>query len=500
MDKQARLIGLILALGGLLVTVDTTVVLVAVPAIVADFNASVASVQWATTGYLLGVVAVIPLAAWASRRFGARRVFVTALGVFTTASVLAGLSWNVASLTTFRVLQGLGGGLLIPLGHAIGLRTVAREARGRMMSILGLPVLIGPVLGPPLAGALIDSASWRWVFLINVPVGLAGIILCLRFVPRQPVDPAARGRVDVLGLVLLSGGASLLVLSCTKFAESGVLDPIYAALGLAAIGMLAGFVVHALRSDDPLVDLRLLRHGQLGTGLAVVTTFGAAYFGASSILPVFVQSVRGDSAGLAGMIAIPQALAVGLTMQVATRLVDRVDPHRIVTCGVTLGLLGVAGLFFTTTADAPYGAIVCFAVVLSIGSGATILPTMTLALRDLEGDDTARGTTLVGTAQHLASALGSAGVAAALTISIRTRAPSVSNDPGGRDGVGAMLELDADQRGHLLPELAQAVGAAYLLPVALAAMSAFIALSCMRSTQKRAHDSSTETEIESTRP
>jgi len=191
MDPRARSIGLVLALGGLLATIDMTVALVAVPAIVADLQSTLPAVQWVTTGYLLGVVGVIPAAGWAANRFGPRRVYVTGLVVFTLASVLAGLAWDATSLTAFRVLQGLGGGLLNPVGQAIGLRSVPQHQRGRLMSLLGLPVLIGPVLGPPLAGWLVDSAGWRWVFLINVPLAAVTVLLALTSTPRlRPRSPA----------------------------------------------------------------------------------------------------------------------------------------------------------------------------------------------------------------------------------------------------------------------------------------------------------------------
>jgi EmrB/QacA subfamily drug resistance transporter len=215
MDPRARRTGLVLALGGLLATIDMTVALVAVPAIVADLQSTLPAVQWVTTGYLLGVVAVIPAAGWAANRFGPRRVYVTGLAVFTVASVLAGLAWDATSLTAFRVLQGLGGGLLNPVGQAIGLRSVPPDQRGRLMSLLGLPVLIGPVLGPLLAGWLVDSAGWRWVFLINVPVGAAAIALCLRLVPRHEPDPSTPG-IDWIGLTQLSTGAVLTVLGCAR--------------------------------------------------------------------------------------------------------------------------------------------------------------------------------------------------------------------------------------------------------------------------------------------
>ena len=476
MNPRARVIGLVLALGGLMVTIDTTVTLVAVPAIVADLDSTLPAVQWVTTGYLLGVVAVTPLAGWAANRYGARRVYLAALGAFTVASALAGLAWDAGSLTAFRILQGLGGGLLNPVGQAIGLRAVPREARGRLMSLLGLPLVIGSVLGPPLAGWLVDAASWRWVFLLNVPIGAAAILLCLRVLPSQRADRAGSSTpaaIDWIGLGQLSGGAVLLVLGCTLVGESG--SPTWPVAGALVLGLvlMVAFVARALRVAAPLVDLHLLRHRPLAAGLVVLACFGAAYFGALSILPIFVQGVRGDTAALAGAITIPMALAVGLTLQVATRSVDRIPARRIVLTGVSLGLLGALALLAATTTNAPYPLIALAATVLGVGSGATLMPTMTVAVRDLEDADTARGTTLLALVQQIASAVGVAAVATTLTVLVSTRVPELAAT--GQGGLAGMLALDPATRADFGPQLADAVGSTYAVAAASVALSALAA-------------------------
>jgi hypothetical protein len=250
------------------------------------------------------------------------------------------------------------------------------------------------------------------------------------------------------------------------------LRPIVASIGLGAL-LLGSFCVRALGGADPLLDLRLLRHPPFAAGLAVLVTFGAGYFGAFSILPIFVQGVRGDPAALAGAIGIPQALAVGLTMQVATRLVDRVPPQRIVLTGVLLGVTGTAGLLAATASDAGYPLIITAAVVLGIGSGATILPTMTVALRELEGSQTARGTTLVALAQQLAAALGAAAVATSVALLVPARVPGLAET--GDDGLAGMLALDPAARRELGAALAGAVGSAYTIPLVLIALSVAVA-------------------------
>nr|WP_269151236.1 DHA2 family efflux MFS transporter permease subunit [Spelaeicoccus albus] len=462
-----------MALGGLLVVLDTTVTIVAIPRIVAEFQTTLPTAQWITTGYLLAIVAVIPTAGWAANRFGARRVYLLALTVFTLASLGSVFSWDIGSLIAFRIIQGLGGGLLNPVGQAIGLRTVSRQRRGRMMALLGLPVVIGPVLGPPLSGWLIDAASWRWIFAINIPIGIAAIILCRAVVPRQQTEPTAR--LDLPGLILLPTGAVLLVLAGTMVGQDGTLTPTIGATLLAATALLVGFVRRALSTRHPLLDLRLLRYRPLAAGSGVLFCFGAAYFGGMSILPIVVQGVRGDSALTAGLLVIPQAIATGLTLQIATRAVDRISPRQIVLIGVTLGLLGSVLLLLAVTTDMSYPMLAGAAVVVGIGAGATLQPAMTFATRDLEGTQTPNGTTLLALLQQLASALGVAVVGAALTVNANNNVVALHDG-----GLEAMLNLSNSVRDRTEGALAKAVGTTYDLVATFMLIALCVAVLALR--------------------
>jgi MFS family permease len=524
LDRRVRAIGLALALGGLMVVIDMTVTAVAVPAIVSGLDASLPAAQWATAGYLLGLVAVIPLAGWLSTRYGARRVYLAALLVFTAFSALTGLAWDVTSLAVFRVLQGLGGGLLNPVGQAIGLRAAPREARGRLMSLLVLPLVIGPVLGPLLAGWLIDTASWRWVFLLNIPLGLLATLVCLRVLPPDAASPPAAGapaagapaagtpavrtpegrpagrrilvgwlsplsrrpgdrgesQPDWGGLVLLSGGAVTAVFGATMLDQTAGFT---GGLALILLGsaMLGGFVWRSRRAADPIVDLRLLRHRPVRAGAGVLVLFAAAYFGSMAVLPLFIQGVRGDPASMVGVIGLPQAITVGLVAQVATRLVDRIPARRIVLTGTALGTLGGAMLLVTVGMDAGYPWIMAATALLSAGSGATLMPTMTVALRDLDHAETPRGTTLLALVVQLSNAL--AGALTAITLSVLVTAAM----PGPDRGVPAMLGLGDAAREALRPDLAVAVAGAYLVPVLLLAASWLVAYRALRPPGEHGH-------------
>lgn len=456
-----RTLATVLVLGGLLVVLDTTVTIVAIPELVEELDSTLPVVQWVTGGYVLALVAVLPAAAWLMLRFGTRTTYLTALVVFVAASVLAGLAWDVGSLIGFRVVQGLGGGLLGPVGMAIALRAAPRDRRGRMMSLLGLPVVIGPVLGLPLSGLLLDTASWRWIFWVVVPFGLVALLLGARAIPaddpRRPVP-----QLDRAGLALLPAGAVLVVLGLTLVGESGRLDPAAGAALAGGTALGAAFVVRALRIRAPLLDLRLLRQRSFAVGCATLFCFGAAYFGAMAVPAVFVQGVRGDPAVLAGVLGIPQALATGLTLQVATRLVDRVPARRVVLFGITTALVGTAAVAATIALNGPYPVLAAAGVVLGAGSGATIMPTMTVALRDLNDADSPGGAALMGLVQQFATAVGGAVTAGLLVLSITAAAPEL-----GGGGVGAMLAVDDATRARLEGELATATAWPYSVPLVL---------------------------------
>src|SRR5436305_9804115 len=205
--RDILVLGGVIVLGAIMSILDATIVNVAVPTLGRRFGASISSIQWVVTAYLLAFATVIPLSGWASRRFGATRVWIAALAVFMAGSVLAGSSWSLGTLVLFRVVQGAGGGLIMPVGQAILARAAGPERMGRVMSIVGIPMLLAPVFGPVLGGVLVDDASWRWIFFVNLPVGALALVLALRLLPPTPPQPAHR--LDLRGLALLRPGLAL---------------------------------------------------------------------------------------------------------------------------------------------------------------------------------------------------------------------------------------------------------------------------------------------------
>ncbi|MEV5598313.1 DHA2 family efflux MFS transporter permease subunit [Streptomyces sp. NPDC052496] len=462
----------VVVLGSLMTVLDTTVVNVALNRLSADFHAPLAAIQWVATGYTLALATVIPVTAWAVGRFGTKRLYMVAIALFALGSALAGLAWNVESLIAFRVLQGLAGGMVQPVGMTIVLQASDPARRGRMMSVLGLPVLIGPLVGPVLGGYLVDEVSWRWIFLINIPVGALAFVLAGRIFRR---DAPGRGpRLDIPGLLTLSPGLAALLYGLShgaeqrSFTSAGALVPT-----LAGAALIAAFVVRALTAESPLIDLRLLRTRPFGPAAATLALFVCGYFGSMLLLPLYYQVVRGQSATGAGLLGIPQVLATGITMQFTGRLVDRIPAGRLVPAGVVLAAAGF--LTFTTqvAADTPYWVLAGALAVMGVGVGTTMMPTMATATRGIDHARLPVASTTLSIIPQLAGSVGAALLSVLLANAMSSRLPATSGAGGGLESVHG---LPADAVRALAPRLADAFQHTYVWAVALVALALVPAL------------------------
>lgn len=469
-DRQASRTAAVLVLGAVLVVLDTTVMNVAIGPLSRSMDASLPVIQWVATGYPLAMAAVMPVQAWAVGRLGGPRVYYVALGLFVTGSLLAGMAWNVEALIGARVVQGFGGGLVMPTVMTIALRAARPERRGRVMAILGIPVLIGPVLGPVLGGWAIDALSWRWIFFVNLPLGLMAVLVARRVLPREAPNPTRR--MDAVGLLLLSPGLALLVYGQAAIGESGnLLAP--RVLGAVALGttLIIGFVLRSRNSSTALVDLDVLRVRAMAAGAGVVALFAAAYFGSMFLAPLYYQVVRGESATVAGLLLIPQALATGLTMQVAGRLIDRVPARRVIAAGLVLASVGFIAFTTQVSAETPYWVLVLALSVAGVGVGATLMPTITTATRGLVDADVPSGTTLLNVINQVAVSFGFAMTSVLLATHLSGKVPQLT---GGH--VGDAYALPAQELAVLAPGLAASVEATFVLPVVLTLGALAVAL------------------------
>ncbi|TQK68889.1 MULTISPECIES: DHA2 family efflux MFS transporter permease subunit [unclassified Nocardioides] len=405
----------VVVLGSIMAILDTTVVNVALPTFMAEFRVNTYStVAWTITGYTLALAAVIPATGWAADRFGTKRLYLTALALFTLGSVLCATAWSIETLILFRVLQGLGGGMLMPLGMTIMTKAAGPHRIGRLMAILGIPMLLGPILGPIIGGWLIDSASWHWIFLINLPLGIAALIYGVLALPADNPEPSET--FDVVGMALMSPGLALFLYGVSSIPGEGTVAATKVLVpGLAGLALMVGFVAWAFRPEHPLLDLRLFKDRNLTVATIVMFLFAGSFFGALLLVPTYFQEIRGESVLKAGLLVAPQGLGAMLTMPIAGALADKIPVGRIVPFGFAGIIIGVGGLAFSTDPSTSYAQIIAFLFVMGLGMGGTMMPVFTSALKTLRDHQVARGSTLINVLQQVAASVGVAVMSVVLT-------------------------------------------------------------------------------------
>jgi EmrB/QacA subfamily drug resistance transporter len=395
---------------------DITVVSVAQRTFIVQFGSTQAVVGWTMIGYTLALATVIPVTGWAADRFGTKRLFMGSVLAFTLGSLLCAFAANILQLIVFRVIQGIGGGMLFPLSFMILTREAGPGRLGRLMSILSIPMLLAPIGGPILGGWLIGTASWRWIFLINLPIGLATIVLAAIVFGRD--HPARSETFDIIGALLLSPGLSTFLFAVSSIpgrgtvADRHVLIP--AAVGLALI---AAFVVHALhRADHPLIDLRLFGNRVLTQANVTMLVFVAAFFGAGMLLPSYFQQVLHQTPMQAGVHMIPQGLGAMLTMRLAGPLVDRQGPGKIVLVGIALITVGLSTFAFGVARQAAYlPTLLVGLAIMGLGMGCTMISLSVASVQALAPHEIARGTTLISVSQQVGGSVGTALMSTILT-------------------------------------------------------------------------------------
>ncbi|MFJ4654090.1 DHA2 family efflux MFS transporter permease subunit [Nocardia sp. NPDC088792] len=445
LDARVFKIAGVVVLGAIMSILDVTVVTVAIPKFQQEFSTTYAIAAWSMTGYTLALATVIPLTGWAADRFGTKRLYMMALVFFVLGSVLCSTAWNIESLIGFRVIQGLGGGMLMPLGMTIMTHAAGPARIGRVMAVLGVPMLLGPICGPILGGWLIDSFSWHWIFLINVPIGIIALILAFVVFPRDNPEPSQS--FDFVGMLLVSPGLAAFLYGVSSIPGEGTVASakvlIPAGVGLVLI---VAFIFHALRTEHPLIDLHLFQNKSLRYAVLTMTLFAMAFFGSGLLLPSYLQQVRGESTLMAGLLIAPQGLGAMLTMPVAGRLVDKIGPGKIVLTGIVIMCAGLSVLT-QVGAHTSYALILGALFVMGLGMGCTMMPTMTAAIQTLTYAQVARGSTLMNIVNQTAGSIGTATISVVLT-SLLNRGPA---------GPGGHSLANTATASHFSPEIAKLV-------------------------------------------
>ena len=418
-----KIVGVVL-LGSFTTLLDTTIVSVAMETLATRFNTSLASIQWVSTAYLLALSAVIPLTGWAAQRFGTKTMWMVSLALFSGGSLLCGLAWSATSLIVFRVLQGLGGGMIMPLGQTLLVHAAGPKRLGRVITLISIPAQLSPILGPVLGGVLVDGPGWPWLFLINVPLCLLALGMSVGALPK---DTPERGRsLDLIGLALLSPGLAVLVYGLSGVGRGTWGVSVVAPLVIGTL-LIAAFVLYALRAKiEPVIDLRLFSRRAFTAPTTVMFFFGFCYFGPMFLLPLYFQQVRGHSALEAGLLLAPQGVGALVAMLVLGKFTDRIGPRLLIITGMAVTLLGTIA-YTQVQADTSETLLGLSLAVRGVGVGVAVAPIMTAAYIGLDRSAVSKASSALNIIQRIGGSFGTA----VLAVILQDRLLANAKGPGG---------------------------------------------------------------------
>ncbi|GIP18138.1 MFS transporter [Paenibacillus montaniterrae] len=397
---------LAVVVGMIMVILDSTIVNVAFPKFQQEFDSPLSVVQWTFTAYTLALSAVIPLAGWMMDKFGAKRIFLATIVFFTLGSILCAMAQTIEQLIVFRILQGLGGGMVTPIGMAIIYRLAPPHKIGAVMGVLGIPILIAPAFGPVLSGWLIDHVSWQWIFLINLPIGLIAIAIGWKHLPDLSRNHVSK--LDILGVILAPIAFSMLAFGVGEGA-SDLKSPLTVIALFLGVIALFGLIVTELRQEQPLLELRVFKSPDFTKGILLLWLVQIALFGVMILFPVYLQVVRGYSPLDTGLIMLAQAVGSMLFTPIGGRLFDKVGARPL----ALIGLTAVSVALFWLSRISPYSELIMLLLplfVIGSGMGLIMMSLNTHVLNSAPRDLVGRVTSLTAAAQHIVTSLAVAGL------------------------------------------------------------------------------------------
>ncbi|GAA1950784.1 MDR family MFS transporter [Microbacterium deminutum] len=416
--RRAIITALVLMVGGLAVIFDSTIVSIALKTLAQELSVPVSTIQWVSTAYLLALGVTIPVVGWAQARIGGKRLWMIALTIFLAASIACSLAWSAPSLIVFRIAQGIGGGLMMPLMATLAIQQVPRGVGlGRLMAVVSLPAALGPILGPTIGGLILNWLDWRWLFWVNVPFCLVGLVLAWRVLPADP--PAGRTKLDLVGLLLISPALVGILYGLSNVSQDGGFSrpDVWAPVVAGMVLFVAFVLVEIRRPAGALVDVLLLRRRPVASSSAVLFLSGASLYGSMLLLPLFFQTVRGLEVLAAALVLIPQGVGALLSRTLAGRLTDSLGARVVAIAG--FAVMGLATVPFAM-ADASTSELWLGGVLLvrGFGMGAVMIPVMSVAFLGLERDEVPHGSIITRLAQQVGGAFGVAILAVILETAV----------------------------------------------------------------------------------
>ena len=417
---------------------DTTVVNVSLPHIAGSLSASVDEATWALTSYLVANAIVLPITGWLANYLGRKRLLIFAVSGFTAASFLCGLAPTLELLIFFRVVQGACGGALQPISQAVLLESFPPEDRGKAMGFWGLGIVVAPMLGPVLGGWLTDSYSWRWVFYINVPVGVASVMMTQLFIFDPPYIRRTTSRIDYWGIGMLAVGVACLQIVLDKGQEADWFGAHWiTVLAVISLAALTALVIYELKAAHPVVDLRVFLVRTYSTGVFLMAVLGIVLYGSLVVLPIMLQTLLGYPALEAGVAMFPRGLGSFIAMPIVGAIMSRVDPRKLLLGGIAGGS---ASLFLLArlTLNVGYWDIFWPQFLQGVALACLFVPLTTITMDPIRREAMGNATSIFNLMRNLG---GSVGIAAVTTLVARHEQTNLNNLAGDVSGGSPRVQV-----------------------------------------------------------
>lgn len=407
------LITLTVMLPTLIEIIDTSVVNVSLDHISGSLSAGIEESTWTITSYLVSNAIIIPMTGWISKRIGRKRYLLFSIALFTASSFFCGSAWSLESLVFFRVLQGIGGGALLPLSQTILLETFPPHQHGTAMAVYGIGIMFGPIIGPLLGGWITDNWSWRWIFYINIPIGMLSILLTIFFIKDPPYMRGMKLKIDYIGIILLAIGLGSLQIVLDRGHSEDWFDSGYiTTLTIISVIALTLFIIVESFTENPVVNLRVFKNLTFTTGNVVMFFAFFNLFGSIVLLPIYLQTLMGYTATKAGMVLGPGGLATLIALPIAGRLVHKINPKILLGTGILISSYATY-LMSRFNLQADFWSIIWPRIILGIGMPFIFIPLTILTMAGIRREDLGNATGIYNLLRNLG---GSFGVAFVMTM------------------------------------------------------------------------------------